>query len=217
MRRVAFLLVVAACAACAAGACGGTTAPGSATDAGSGAADGAGNGPDGGGSSGSPCPASAPVDGSACWPQGIVCEWGGAPVPACDTLASCNGGHWHVQTPGPGGLQCMAGGATCPASFAAVPRGRQCEPPGAYCDYPEGRCACAVPAGPVALDASASAQWICPAPAPGCPLPRAPLGSACSVESLYCDYDGCDIPGGDVQQCTMGLWTQVPTACPHGM
>jgi hypothetical protein len=192
-------------------ACGGTTQVtsdgGAASDTG---------GPGDAGSS--PCPSSAPTDGTACGPQGLTCEWGSSPVPDCDTVALCNGGRWQVTPHGPGGLDCGGGPqGTCPASFSSVPRQQHCSPYGMYCDYPEGRCACAVPAGPgFPADASAVAEWICQDPQSGCPQPRPVLGSACSPSqtNLECDYGACSIPGGTAESCTGGIWVQGGVACP---
>jgi hypothetical protein len=105
-------------------------------------------------------------------------------------------------------------GGTCPSSFAGVPRNAHCSPYGLYCDYPQGRCACAVAAGPEPLDASAAAEWICQDPQASCPQPRPPLGSACTQEGLQCDYGSCSIPGGTGEQCTGGIWVEAPVPCP---
>lgn len=191
-----------------AGACGGATQGGPGGGA-------VGDGGGGGGGS-SPCPASPPGDGSACGPQGLTCEYGSSPVQSCDTLALCNGGRWQVTAPGPGGLDCGGGPqGTCPSSFASVPRESHCSPYGLDCDYPQGRCACAVPAGPgFPLDASAAAEWVCQDPAAGCPQPRPLIGSPCSQEALECDYGACTIPGGNAETCQGGIWTEGGVACP---
>jgi hypothetical protein len=201
-------------------ACGGTTqglveggAPGDGGPSSDGGAPG-----DGGGSS--PCPASPPGDGSACGPQGLTCEWGSSPVSDCDTVALCNGGRWQVTPHAPGSADCGGtglDGGTCPASFASVPRQQHCSPYGLNCDYPEGRCGCAVPAGPgFPADASAVAEWLCQDPAPGCPQPRPRLGSACSAtqDGLQCDYGSCAIPGGTSETCAGGIWIEGGVACP---
>jgi hypothetical protein len=67
----------------------------------------------------------------------------------------------------------------------------------------------------VPVDASAVARWVCQDPqAPGCPVSRAPLGSACSQQGLFCDYGSCSIPGGTSEQCQGGIWKSALTACP---
>jgi len=101
-------------------------------------------------------------------------------------------------------------------SFASVPQGYHCVDNGLVCDYPQGRCACnASRGGPVLIDASASATWACQVPTTqGCPTPRPPLGSPCTQTGLFCDYGGCNIPGGTAEQCTGGRWQQAFAACP---
>jgi hypothetical protein len=210
LRRVVPWLASGAVAA--AFACGGATGSlggGTGSDGGA-----SGDGGTGGGTS--PCPITPPGDGSDCGPQGLTCEWGGATVQDCDTLALCNGGRWQVTAPGPGGLDCKPGTlAMCPASFPSVPREAHCSPYGLYCDYAQGRCACTVPAGPgFPADASAVAEWLCQDPAAGCPQPRPLLGSVCSQEGLQCDYGACTIPGGNAETCQGGLWTEGGMACP---
>jgi hypothetical protein len=106
-------------------------------------------------------------------------------------------------------------GPMCPATFAAVPQNTHCGNYGLVCDYTQGRCACTTFAGPVAIDASAAARWICQNPSDAtCPKPRAPLGSACSQQGLTCDYGSCSVPGGSAEQCDAGIWQQAFTPCP---
>jgi hypothetical protein len=205
--------VAAVCLALAA-ACGGTTH--GVGDGGT-LGDGGGGGDDAGAAGPSPCPSSAPGDGSACGPQGLTCEWGSSPVQDCDTVAVCNGGRWQVTLQGPGGLDCGGGPpGTCPASFASVPRQQHCSPYGLTCDYAEGRCACGVPSGPFPIDASAAAEWLCQDPPAGCPRPRPLLGSGCTgaQEGLQCDYGACSIPGGNAETCAGGIWIEGGVACP---
>jgi hypothetical protein len=136
----------------------------------------------------------------------LTCEGGSSPVEVCDTVATCNGGRWQVTPAGSG--SCGGGdGGSCPPSFASVPRQQHCSPYGFDCDYPEGRCACAVPAGPVPLDASAAAEWLCQDPAPGCPQPRPRLGSACTSaqDGVLCDYGACSAFGGTAETCAGDL------------
>jgi len=160
------------------------------------------------------CPAATPQQGSACGPQGIVCEYGTATTQECDTVATCNGGRWEVVVPDMTKSACQTGPASeCPASFSAVPVGQHCDFYEVDCDYPQGRCACTVRQSPTVTDASAQATWICPSPGSGCPLPRPDLGTPCTG-TAECDYGTCAIPGATAQTCTAVLWTQESTACP---
>jgi hypothetical protein len=208
LRRVAPWLAVVAASAC--GGATGSLGGGTSSDGGPGGE----GGDEAGGAS--PCPSTSPGDGSACAPQGLTCEWGSSTVQDCDTVAFCNGGRWQVTSPGPGGLDCKPGpAAMCPSSFTSVPRESHCSPYGLYCDYAQGRCACAVPAGPgFPADASAAAVWLCQDPAAGCPQPRPLLGSACSQEGVQCDYGACTIPGGNGETCQGGVWIEGGIACP---
>jgi hypothetical protein len=165
----------------------------------------------------SPCPFQLPLAGHACSPNGLACEYGNSPVQACDRVATCAQSLWQIQ-----GLStsanCGAGiGPMCPASFASVPQNTHCGNYGLVCDYPQGRCECAVTGGPVPVDASAAARWLCQDPTPAsCPIPRAPLGSACTQaqQGLSCDYGACFILGGTAELCASGLWKQTFVPCP---
>jgi hypothetical protein len=70
--------------------------------------------------------------------------------------------------------------------------------------------------GPIMLlDGSVQGHWDCQDPSTaGCPIPRAPLGSACTPNGLSCDYGTCVIQGGTAEECESGLWEEVLTACP---
>ena len=160
------------------------------------------------------CPPEAPTR-TACSPHGLECEYGSSPVQGCDTVSTCNG-TW--QTQGPTDTSC---GATldkgCPTTFEAASAGGSCSESGLVCDYPRGRCACGGGfGGPVLLvDGSIQGRWTCQDPSTaGCPVPRPPLGSACSQEGLFCDYGSCNVPGGSGEQCTSGIWTPAAVACP---
>ncbi len=157
------------------------------------------------------CPTAAPTSGEACGPQGIVCEYGGANVVVCDTVATCNGGRWELTAATKS--DCVGtSDPICPTAMSAVPIGHHCDMLGATCDYPTGRCACTVRESPTVYDASAQATWICPSPNGGCPLPRPMLGTACSG-TTECDYGTCAIPNATAQACTNGIWVQQNTAC----
>jgi hypothetical protein len=163
----------------------------------------------------SPCPSQLPASGRPCAPNGLVCEYGMSPVQSCDNVANCSASVWQIQGPS-ASANCAPGpGPMCPASFASVPQNTHCNSYGLICDYPQGRCACTVTSGPVPLDASAAARWACQNPAtPGCPMPRAPLGSACTQQGLSCDYGACSVPGGTSEVCSSGIWKPGLVACP---
>lgn len=83
------------------------------------------------------------------------------------------------------------------------------------CNYPQGRCACTEGGGPVRVspDGGLTTFWACQDPTAGCPVPRAPLGSACT-QNITCDYGSCDIPGGTAETCDGGVWKEALTPCP---
>jgi hypothetical protein len=65
------------------------------------------------------------------------------------------------------------------------------------------------------LDAATPGRWACQDPATAaCPMPRAPLGSACAQNGVSCDYGSCNVPGGSAQQCEDNLWKPAAVACP---
>jgi hypothetical protein len=161
------------------------------------------------------CPPEPPTSRNACSPHGLECEYGSSPVQGCDTVSTCNG-TW--QTQGPTDTRC---GATldkgCPTTFEAASAGGSCSESGLVCNYPRGRCACGGGfGGPVLLvDGSIQGRWTCQDPSTaGCPIPRPPLGSACSQQGLACDYGSCNVPGGSGEQCSGGIWTPAAVACP---
>jgi hypothetical protein len=203
----------------------GTTSSGGSSGSGSSSSGGGSSSGSGSGSSGSsggidggdepPCPAHVPTAKTSCSPQGLVCEYGVNPVEGCDPLSTCQG-TW--QTTAPTDSMCSATlGAGCPLTFEAVPQGATCSDDGLVCNYPRGRCACVVSSfgPPVKLqDASVAGQWACQDPGTAdCPVPRAPLGSACTKEGLECDYGVCSVPGGTAQECEGGIWKPSAVAC----
>lgn len=234
------LLLSAMAASAIAVACGGSilepggggagSSSGSTGGSSSGSGAGSTSGSSGGGSSGSGstsgsssggvttgCP-TTPFSSQSCTPDGLACEWGSSNVLDCDLHGTCNGGVWLIMPLNPGGLDCGGGPPiACPASYASVPVGSVCPTQGGYCDYPEGRCACEVFLGGPAIpgDASFDPYWYCQSPQTGCPQPRPRLGSTCNQEGQTCDYGGCgQIPGGNSEQCSGGVWVSVPTPCP---
>src|SRR5262249_42956191 len=99
--------------------------------------------------------------------------------------------------------------AMCPADYSIVPRGQLCGTFASYCDYPQGRCACSFPPGPP----SPTPKWFCQDPQPGCPMPRARLGTKCTSEGMACDYAPCTVAGVS-QICRSGIWVQAVGGCP---
>jgi hypothetical protein len=148
-----------------------------------------------------------------------VCEYGGDPQVACDQVFKCNGGLWNLTQVGGACVRPDGGSSSsCPSSFDQVPQGSECTAGGAECDYPQAYCTCNVRCfdlcpGP---DSGAPNYWQCdvPHPANGCPIPRPPLGSACSQPGQQCDYGGCN--GNITEQCSpaTGIWVVTYTPCP---
>jgi len=130
-------------------------------------------------------------------------------------VATCQGS-WQVK--GPTDSNCSVSlGSACPSTFDGVTEGSACPNDGLICNYPRGRCACVVSrGGPVLqIDASTQGRWACQHPGTaGCPMPRAPLGSACTANGLFCDYGTCNVPGGTAEQCEGGIWKGAAVACP---
>jgi hypothetical protein len=188
---------------------GGTGSSGSASGGTTGgSSSGASSGATGGSSSGgvvAVCPQVQPSPGDGCSSEGLLCEWGSNPVPGCDPQATCTGGSWQFATMG---MQCSVGSdPSCPATFADVPQGTSCTTNHATCDYPEGRCVCGYELPAI------NQTWQCQQPAPGCPMPRPRLGTACAQEGQSCDYGSCTSVGGNIEQCTAGVWVTSLVAC----
>jgi hypothetical protein len=160
------------------------------------------------------CPESQPAIGSACSPEQLMCEYGAFdPDPACVTLVQCESGAWanqsfYGQCPDPG-----PNSAACAPTFASVPRGQTCSAQGTECRYAQGDCRCEVQffGGPVPVydGGYPSPKWDCDDPGPGCPEPRARVGSACATEGQTCSYRPCSLE----EQCTNGVWQAPPIAC----
>jgi hypothetical protein len=207
------------------GGSGGSGSSGGSTSSG-GSGSGGGSSSSGGSSSGSssggtvdggasPCPTHDPVSKTSCSPQGLECEYGSNPVQACDSVATC-ATTWQIAAPSDS--KCSAAlGAGCPGTFAGASAGAACSTNGLVCNYPQGRCTCAQSfGGPVILgDAGVQGHWACQDPgAAACPVPRAPLGSACTPDGLSCDYGTCRVPGGTAEKCAGGIWVPTSVACP---
>jgi hypothetical protein len=194
---------------------------GGTTDGGAGGGDGGGGGEggvhDGAGTDGSStsCPATPPAESSPCGKGGLVCEYGNDFSPACDTLATCQEGRWHLVPPQAGGCPTPDPGVGpgCPSTYAGVTQGGICAPMGLQCSYPDGRCACTILGGPVMLDAGAG-TWHCAGGGRECPYPRPRIGTPCAPSGTVCDYGGCFLQGGTTITCQNGSWEETPTACP---
>jgi len=158
------------------------------------------------------CPSSIPSSGANCAKEGLECEYGTSAELQCNTLATCQGGHWNVVPPVPDA--CQPPSSKCPPSFAQVPVDQACpDAVGTTCDYPQGTCGCTdYFGGPVPADAAAAARWYCDNPAPGCPMPRPRIGSPCSQEGQECNYSPCT-PSGTGTLCQNGTWHEQMIAC----
>lgn len=139
--------------------------------------------------------------------MGLDCEYGSNPNPECDDFENCTSTGWSYPPPGPYLPGC---GATCPSTYPGGPTGQDepCPAEGLDCAYPQGQCNCSIPA----MSANQSPIWQCTAATPGCPDPRADIGTACTDEGLSCDYGACT--GGIAEACQGGIWVEEATACP---
>lgn len=207
-------------------ACGGSVFTGASPGGDSGAGDGSardsapgpfdGGGPDGfGDDSSAPwspvCPATAPTAGTACSMENLQCEYGSAWWSvACDQVMQCESGRWTTFQPSfePCSAEPGPNATDCPPTFADVPQGSVCATTGLSCVYAQGQCACQVPLeGPVEIDGG-TGYWGC-VPEPGCPYPRARLGTACTSAQSNCTYEECSY----AQACDNGVWQAEEEAC----
>ena len=148
----------------------------------------------------SPCPPDlSQID---TWPcsEGLTCEYGNDPRPACRSAATCTGGVWTKTSP-----RCVSlPFVTCPATRAGA-AGRICPTMDAYCVYGDLSCQCTnCSEGPVSV-CGGDMTWHCAAPntTPGCPAGIPLLGSACTAAGLTCTYS-CGAGGARV--CRQGAW-----------
>ncbi len=200
-------------------ACGGSTSPAPGT--------GGGDGSTGDGSSGSSgssgglsttCPASAPANGVACGANNLECEYGSDPALACNVVATCGEGVWHVSTP--------AGSPTCPTTNAsacaatkdALPPGATCSSANTTCTYASGTCVCHMACGsqvPIGrpCDAGTPLTWDCGGASTSCPADRPHLGAACTMEALDCNY-GQEPCQSTSFVCENGTWHSKMNQCP---
>jgi hypothetical protein len=154
------------------------------------------------------CPAPAqpcPVELSQIesWPctEGLTCEYGTDPRPACRSSATCTNGAWAILQ-----ARCVPlPEVTCPDTREAA-AGQLCEPEAAYCVYADLACECTncSTGGPVDI-CTGDPTWHCAAPNadPACPAGIPLLGSACSGEGKSCTY-ACGSGGARV--CKKGAW-----------
>lgn len=156
------------------------------------------------------CPASQPMDGTAC-SGSAECEYTGTQE-FCSRITTCGGGVFtHVDG------TCFPSHPPCPSTKAQVAVGQACTT-SLTCDYPDGRCGCVSPSGPPQIDGG-GLSWRCTAPPSGCPTVPPALGTACSMEGQQCDYGACLF--GDrgpystplARQCAGGAWARAGVAC----
>ncbi len=140
------------------------------------------------------CPATPPTGTADCVPPGLLCEYGTNVNPECNALIECTSVGWNLDHPMPTQSSPFCSLAACPSTYADVPKGF-CSPNGLNCGYADGECNCW-------SSDSTIFTWQCSTPEPGCPQPRARLGTECSTDELVCDYG----PGGTSEQCQAGVW-----------
>lgn len=156
------------------------------------------------------CPLDPPQGQSSCATDGLVCEYGDDPRPACRPHAACEGGLWNVALP-----KCPAifgpGENGCPATPTAS---GDCSPDGLTCDLGNGAtCACGMCTGG---PCSVTPHWSCAQPpGGGCPVSPPLLGTACANAALTCIYGTCGASTSAGRVCSAGLWKDEPIACPE--
>jgi len=153
------------------------------------------------------CPTTAPVLGSACSDEGLVCEYGGRSDASCDTVSACSGGVWISALPPGSPTGCPPGPnpETCPATFGSVPSGSPCAE-AATCTYSEGYCVCELVVLPEVT--APEMLWGC-GPEPGCPPVPPRLGAECSTPGRTCTYPPC-VGAACGEQ---GYWQPVDMSC----
>lgn len=149
------------------------------------------------------CPDAAPEAGTACSDVPVVCEYGQAEDPACDTLMVCLSSAW---TPAKPYVACVTG--TCPSTMGEAADAGSCAPVGLQCAYPQGECVCAPP---LQGDGGGPYAWYCQAGAPGCSAQRPRLGSPCSAPGDSCPYGSC--PAAVTVACDNGVWQATSVGC----
>src|SRR5581483_680557 len=76
----------------------------------------------GGSTSSGACPSTLPAAGCPCAVPGLECEYGGANVAECDSVAYCGAAGWQVQGATAATGDCDSRPTGCPGTFASVPR-----------------------------------------------------------------------------------------------
>ncbi len=66
----------------------------------------------------------------------------------------------------------------------------------------------------LARSCSVATSWFCQDPGFACASHRPPLGSACTMENMTCDYGSCTVEGGTAVSCKNGVWQQAFVGCP---
>jgi hypothetical protein len=159
------------------------------------------------------CPLYAPAARMSCVAM-TTCEYGEAADPACNVIASCDGGAWTVDAP----THCPT---SCPARFDQRVPGTACADPD-VCTYLEATCGCAGAKvsgssgvdGGDGGDAARVGHWECVRPAGACPARRPLLGTACIGASI-CDYGTCLFGVPLAFQCNGQTWGPAPEPdCP---
>ena len=154
------------------------------------------------------CPTAEPSPNAPCSPVGIACTYGTSVRPECRSFWLCmaNGFAQFSQAcdAPPSGL--------CPSSPASL--SGDCANPGAICAFDDGTlCSCSqCHGGPC----HTTATWGCvpPPSTAGC-TPIAPNeGTACTPESLECDYGDPCFGSGAKAKCSGGVWRWLTPVCP---
>ncbi|HEX8793897.1 MAG TPA: hypothetical protein VF765_23300 [Polyangiaceae bacterium] len=166
---------------------------------------------DGGPGPGPACPSTQPSEGTPCTRESLECEYGTSQYPGCDVIVQCSGGYWGTEFGAAGYCPTGPNPEGCPASMDDVnDGGATCSTQGLTCHYALGQCYCGDTFGPpVQPQDGGTYPWSCDDPGPGCPQPRARLGSPCTQEGQTCQYLACDW----AQQCTGGVWASEPEGC----
>jgi hypothetical protein len=156
------------------------------------------------------CPAAEPTGGSCAGLQdGLECTYGSSVRPECRDQWTCASGQWEEA-----GTAC-AMTTTCGTTEPTA--GSVCQPSGAggdVCTYGNTICICDACTG--GLCTSGPIMWLCvlPPATPGCPAVAPNEGAPCTSNGLECTYGKlCSISGVETQ-CTNGVWTWPPVACP---
>jgi hypothetical protein len=147
---------------------------------------------------------SCPSDPSqiASWPctEGLTCEFGTDPRPACRITSTCAKGAWSMSLPDCPPLPSV----TCPATREAA-SGKSCSSDGAYCSYDGLICACTNCTTSPVVTCGGDLTWHCEVPSADatCPPATPLLGTACTKDGQTCTYK-CG--AGGARLCQQGAW-----------